>query len=222
MLSLTKLIKYFILSLVLIGFNSVQAENLYECELNGKSATYHENDAKRMQLLGAECRIMHPIEEITCSMNGVRVNYSREEAEALLAKYPKATCEINDQLFIAFVQTAQRRPLSLVKKLVIYFPINGKRLSQSSRNLITAFAKRHRSMGYSFTITGHASATGSASKNHTLSLQRAGVVRDAMLNSGVNENNIISVDALGEESLRYRTQYEERRNRAVVIKAYGR
>jgi len=191
--------------------------------MNGKVTTYHENDARRMQSLGADCRIMNTFEEITCSMRGVRVNYSRSEAEELLSLYPEATCQINDILFVAIsMRTQNEKPMRLRNEAIIYFPVNGKDLSSSNREKVKAFAKSHRNMGYNFTITGHASATGSSAKNHTLSLQRAGIVRNTLLSGGIIEDNILSVDALGEESLRYNTKYEERRNRAVVIKAFGR
>jgi len=221
---LTKKTIFFTAILTFIfGINSLHAENLYSCNMNGVSTTYHENDARRMQSLGADCRIMNTFEEITCSMRGVRVNYSRSEAEELLSLYPDATCQINDILFVAIsMRTKNTEPLTLQNEAIIYFPINGKKLSSNNRAKVKAFAELHRNMGYNFTITGYASATGSSSKNHTLSLQRAGIVRDTLLAGGLNENNILSVDALGEESLRYNTKYEEGRNRAVVIKAFGR
>ncbi len=214
---------FFLLFTLISSVSNLNAETLYSCELNGKMTTYHENDAKRMQLLGADCRIMNSFEEITCSMKGVRVNYSLAEAEELLSLYPQASCEMDNRLFLAFVSVGEKpKPLTLVNKTIIYFPINGKKLSDINYNKVKAFAKRHRNMGYTYTITGYASATGSSAKNHTLSLQRAGIVRNTLLTGGVNEDNILSVDALGEESLRYNTKYEERRNRAVVIKAFGR
>lgn len=221
---LTKKSTLFLLILTLLSsISSLSAETLYSCNMNGVVTTYHENDARRMQGLGADCRIMSTFEEITCSMRGVRVNYSRSEAEELLALYPDATCQINDRLFIAIsMRTKNTEPLTLKNEEIIYFPVNGKQLSSNDREKVIAFAKLYRNMGYNFTITGYASATGSSANNHTLSLQRAGIVRNALLAGGVEENYILSVDALGEESLRYNTKYEERRNRAVVIKAFGR
>ncbi len=207
---------------IILSISSLSAESLYSCEYNGITSSYHENDARRLQSLGADCRIMSPLEEITCSMGGVRLNYSRSEAEDLLVRHPDATCQINDSLFLAItVRVKNKKPLSLKNKTVIYFPVNGNKLSSKNRAKVKTFAKQHRNMGYTYTITGYASATGSSAKNHTLSLKRAGIVRDTLLAGGINENNIISVDALGEESLRYNTKYEEGRNRAVVIKAFG-
>lgn len=204
------------------GVNPLNAENLYSCTYNGQVTTYHEDEAKRMQVLGADCRIMDRYEHITCSMRGARVSYSREEAEELLATYPEANCEINDRLFISLKRRViGEKALTLKNRLTIYFPINGNMLSKKNLDKVKRFAKLHRNMGYTYTITGFASATGSSSKNHTLSLKRAGNARDTLLAEGINENNILSVDALGEESLRYNTKYEERRNRAVEIKAFG-
>jgi outer membrane protein OmpA-like peptidoglycan-associated protein len=153
-------------------------------------------------------------------MDVVKVSYTREEADKLLATYPRATCEINSSLYISNGEKQHNKPLKLEKRLIVYFPVNSKRLSQGDKNKLKAFAKRYRKMGYSFTITGYASAPGGSSKNHLLSLKRAGTVNQLLLTYGINPNNIISVDALGEESLRYNTSHEERRNRAVEIKAY--
>jgi len=213
----------FLLFTLFLSVSTLNAETLYSCEYNGKVTTYHENDARRMQLLGADCRTMNSFEEITCSMRGVRVNYSLAEAEELLSLYPQASCEMDNILFLAFVNISDKpQPLTLVNKTIIYFPVSGKNLSSNNQNKVRAFANLNRNRGYTYTITGYASATGSSAKNHTLSLQRAGIVRNALLADGVNKNNILSVDALGEESLRYNTKYEEGRNRAVVIKAFGR
>ena len=220
---LTKISTQLFTIFIFLASSSLSAETLYSCSMNGITTTYHENDAKRMQSLGADCRIMDSFEEITCSMKGVRVNYSRNEVEELLSLYPEATCQINDILFVAIsMRTQNAKPMRLRNEDIIYFPVNGKNLSSTNREKVKLFAKLHRNMGYNFTITGYASATGSSSTNHTLSLQRAGIVRSTLLAGGINEDNILSVDALGEESLRYNTKYEEKRNRAVVIKAFGR
>jgi len=210
-----------ILLLAGLGLSSMQANSdaqLYTCGFNGKMASYHENEAKKMQLLGAECRIMNSVEHIICSMRGVKTAYSYTEAEALLYRYPTAYCEMNNQLFVSSVK--QSKGLAIEGKTALYFPVNGTQLSYKNRQKINSFAHKYMNMGYTFTITGYASATGSSSKNHMLSLKRAGVVRTALLNSGIRSSEILSVDALGEESLRYNTSYEFSLNRAVIIKAY--
>ena len=202
----------------LLSFVGVHAETLYSCNYNGTVTTYHENDAKRMHLLGANCRIMSSAEHITCSMSGVKTDYSRDEAEELLYRYPNAYCEINNQLFTN--SNSSKKSLSIAHKLVIYFQVNKSNLSYKNIQKINSFATRYRNMGYTYTITGYASATGNSSNNHILSLKRAGIVRNKLLDSGINADNILSVDALGEESLRYNTKYEFSLNRAVEIKAY--
>ena len=202
-------------------------ETLYSCVFNGKATTYHKNEALRMQLLGAECRLMSQAEHITCSMDGVRLDYSREEAEQLLARYPHAICDIGGVLYIATDASSnsnrdvQHHLMAIRDKITIFFPVNSNRLSSSAYSEISSFVHRNARSGYFFTITGYASATGSHSHNHTLSLRRAGIVRDVMLNNGISPDSILSVDALGEESLRHNTPYEFRENRAVEIKAYG-
>jgi outer membrane protein OmpA-like peptidoglycan-associated protein len=206
---------------LLLSISAIDAsEYLYECLFDGKQVSYHENEVKRMQLLGAECHQMQPDNYILCSVDGVKVSYTKEEADKLLATYPKATCEIDNNLYMAYGQKEYNEPLQLEKHLVVYFSVNSYHLYQEDRDKLKEFVKRYKNMGYFFTITGYASATGSSSKNHLLSLKRAGKVNNILLDYGISFKNIISVDALGEESLRYNTQYEEIRNRAVEIKVY--
>ena len=217
--------KRFFLFILFVAFlGNLQAdENLYSCMYEGKTTTYHENEAKRMILFGAECHLMDNAEHITCSMDGVRVDYSKKEAEELLLSYPNAICEMNDILVRSNKISNSRsnvKPLKLQDRLNIYFLVNSSSLSQKDKFKINAFARVHRNMGYTFTVTGYTSATGSSIKNQNLSLKRAGIVRNSLLDSGINSDKILSVDALGEESLRYRTKHEERRNRAVEIKAF--
>ena len=216
------LTKKYILSLLLFTFflSLIEAndKNLYTCNFHGKSTTYHENDTKRMILLGADCRIMHNVEHITCAMDGVKVDYAIHEAEDLLYRHPDAYCEMNSRLFRGKLNNTSS--LALEKTLVVYFPIKGTSLSYKDRKKISTFARQYRNMGYKYTITGHASATGKSSSNYLLSLKRAGSVRSMLLNNGIHGSNILSVDALGEESLRYNTAYEFRLNRAVEIKVY--
>jgi len=213
------LIRFFLLGLfIIITFSHANSDILYSCDFNGKIATYHENEAKRMVLLGANCRNMNEIEHVVCAMNGVKVDYSRNEAEELLYRHPDAYCEMSQKLFTSTTQKSGG--LSLVDKVIIYFPINSNYLSYKSLRKLSIFSQRHRNMGYTYTITGYASATGSASKNKLISLKRAGVVRNTLLNYGIHQDRILSVDALGEESLRYNTQYEFSLNRAVEIKVY--
>jgi len=206
---------------ILLLVTTLHAESLYECYFQGKWTTYHENEAKRMTLLGANCRQMHPVEHVTCAMNGVRLDYSKEEAEKLLYQYPQAHCEMNNLLYLSTRSQTYSHPLALIDQVIVYFPVGSASLTSQARSKLYTFAQRHRNMGYLFSITGYASAPGRASRNHIISLNRAGAVRNALLNAGLNENNILSVDALGEASLRYNTPYEMRLNRAVVVKAYG-
>jgi len=224
------LLKAILLSILTVVSSSGSDETLYTCFFDGKETTYHKNEALRMELLGAECRLMSQTEHITCSMDGVRLDYSRKEAEELLENYPNAICEIGNMLYASSTGTqsagisvaAPARPMAIQDRLTLYFPVNSNRLSPASRDTIRMFAQRHRQTGHTFTITGFASATGSHGHNHTLSLRRAGIVRSMLISNGVNADNILSTDALGEESLRHNTRREERKNRAVEIKAYGR
>jgi len=137
--------------------------------------------------------------------------------ELVLLNYPNAVCEMNNKLKYG---RSSKNGLVLKSQVVIYFSVDRKVFSNKSRTKLLKFANLHRNMGYVYTITGYASSPGGATYNHTLSLKRAAKVNDTLVKAGIQEVNILSVDAMGEESLRYETKHEEQRNRAVVVKAF--
>ena len=202
-------------------------ETLYSCFFDGKYTTYHKNDALRMELLGAKCRLMSEPEHITCSMDGVKLDYSREEANRLLREYPDAICESGSRLYMSgsVSEPGENNPsggssMIMQEKVTVFFPVDSNHLSRLSKTKIRDLVKRYPMKGYMYTITGFTSATGSNAHNHLLSLKRAGIVRNELIKNGVGTNDILSVDALGEESLRHNTKREVRQNRAVEIKVY--
>ena len=214
-------------------FLPARAEELYSCLYNGTSSTYRAAEVTRMKALGAVCDKLGADERITCAIDGVKLDYSREESRRLMAANPSAVCEMGRKLIINVSAikvsvTAQPRPaprstaFDMSGKEVVYFRLGSSRLSSSSYAILAAFSRKYGSGAHRFTITGYADASGSSRFNHTLSLKRAGRVRDALIDFGIPEDNIISVNALGEESLRFRTRNGQRfvLNRAVEVRAY--
>jgi len=195
-------------------------EKLFSCLLAGEKATYHENEAKRLESIGAECHPLSYYEYVTCSMDGVRMQYSRDEAEKILSSYPKAVCDINNILY-TYSSYSSNKPMHIKRKLVIYFSVNSTHLSKSDYQKILNYIQNQYQDEDFITITGYASATGSNAHNHILSLKRATIVKNTLIKNGISSNAILSVDAMGEESLRYNTQHEYKYNRAVEIRAYG-
>lgn len=217
------LIKFTIVFIfILTGNLSAKDERLFSCLLAGEKATYHENEAKRLEGLGAKCHPLSYDEYITCSMDGVRMQYSRDEAKKILLSYPKAVCDIDNSLYTySSYNSNSHTPMHVRKSLIIYFPVNSNRLSNSNYQKILNFIQNQYQSGELITITGYASATGTNTHNHILSLKRATIVKKTLIKNGIASDAILSVDAMGEESLRYNTQREYKYNRAVEIKAYG-
>ena len=233
-----------------------RAEELYSCLYNGTSSTYREAEATRMKALGAVCDKLGADERITCAIDGVKLDYSREESRRLMAANPGAVCEVGNKLILnahddkvtstpvqnqniprrrneAHAGRAASTPvqnqniprrltLDMSEKTVVHFRLGSSKLSRTAHASLANFSRKYGSGAYRFTITGYADASGSSRFNHTLSLKRAGRVRDVLIDYGISEDNILSVDALGEESLRFRTRDGKRsyKNRAVEVRAY--
>ncbi len=214
---------------VLFLFMPATAEELYSCLYNGTSSTYRAAEATRMRALGAVCDRLTAAERVTCAIDGVKLDYSREESRRLMNEKPDAVCETESKLLVNVRadasqarSTSRHATFDMIGKEIIYFRLGSSRLSARSSALLAAFSRKYGSGSYRFTITGYADASGSSRFNHTLSLKRAGRVRDALIDFGISADNIISVNALGEESLRYRTRNGQPYilNRAVEIRAY--
>ena len=116
----------------------------------------------------------------------------------------------------------KQQPLTLVNKSIIYFPVNGKKLSIKNKNKVKALLKHIGIWDIPIRLQDMHQQQAVLLRIIHYHCKELVTVRNTLLASGINENNILSVDALGEESLRYNTKYEEKRNRAVVIKAFGR
>ena len=212
---------------------SSSAEELYTCLYNGTSSTYRAAEMTRMRALGAVCDPLSAGERVTCSMDGVKLDYSRQEARRVMKANPYAVCEMGDTLIISTANVkvevrtpglapAARPAFKLADKEVVHFNLGSARVSSYARSKLANFADNYGSGGYYFTITGYADASGSSRFNHTLSLKRAGRVRDILRDFGISTDRIVSTSALGEESLRLRTRngVRLRYNRAVEVRAY--
>jgi outer membrane protein OmpA-like peptidoglycan-associated protein len=200
-----------------------------------------------MLSLGAKCEPLAL--PVICAVGSVQSVFSHAEANEILAKgNSRVSCEIAGHLVIGdtVAATVSSNPLppsttavnahsaelSVVigdrpsfrmdKKEVVYFAHGSHKLGKMQLQKIRQFVNAYGKGTHMLNITGHADSSGSNSFNHTLSVKRAGAVRNAMIDAGVDASKIISVSALGEESLRYRTKDNHKlpTNRAVEIKAY--
>ena len=233
---MTFLSKVFAATILLASLSfSANANEFYSCQFNGKEASYHQDEVPRMKSLGASCVRLTAATSAVCAVGSVSTIFSLSEAQAVMQSSNRVACSAG-----GFLVTNQRAVSSQVivtgpvavlsrgqatfehqKTTVVYFRLGSARLSASERAKIDAFARYYGS-GFRITITGYTDSTGSAAKNQLLSLQRAGAARDVLIANNVSVNSIVSVSALGEESLRYETADSKAlgANRAVEIKAY--
>jgi outer membrane protein OmpA-like peptidoglycan-associated protein len=221
---------------LLISALPVAANDFYSCVFNGKEASYHRDEVPRMKSLGAECVPLSAATSVVCSVGSVSTIFSVSEAAAVLDSSRRVICSsagimVTNAPDVASSQVVVTGPVAILtdnrptfaheSTAVVYFRLGSARLSQSELAKVAEFARYYGS-GYRITITGHTDSTGSASRNHLLSVQRAGIVRDALIRNNVSAANILSVSAMGEESLRYVTGdgIALGANRAVEIRAY--
>lgn len=221
--------------LLSISASYASANEYYSCQFNGKEASYHEDEVPRMKSLGATCAPLTSANSVVCAVGTVSTIFSVSEAAAVLRSSDRVACSstgllvTNDRSVVT--QVVVTGPIAYLaeghaafehqKTTVVYFKLGSSTLSASEKAKIVEFA-RYYGTGHKITITGYTDSTGSAAKNQLLSLKRAGAARNALIGNDVAENNIHSVSALGEESLRIQTADSEALgvNRAVEIKAY--
>lgn len=219
----------------ILSSNSLSANEFYSCEYNGKEASYHQDEVPRMKSLGAACIPLNAATRLVCSIGSVSSIFSVSEAEAVLNSSNKVSCASGGILIASgghrlnpvvvaseiSVLVADRPAFELQKTVVLYFRLGSAKLSKAELSKIAETAQYY-GTGFKMTILGHTDSTGSAAKNHLLSFQRAGAVRDALIRNNVDASDILSVSAMGEESLRYQTEdgIALGANRAVEIRLY--
>ena len=102
---------------------------------------------------------------------------------------------------------------------IIYFDFDNFILSDVSKNTLINFLRKNKSDISRFIILGHTDTKGTKDYNLTLSLKRAGVVKQILMDEGISENNI-SVLGKGENQLAVKTPDEIKHpaNRRAEIK----
>lgn len=227
-----------------------QQDSFFHCEMDGDSATYHQDEVPRMKSLGAICT---PLANggggglVLCSVGSVQSVFSAQDAAQILDRNMAAVCEVENVLVtsasvttsssvrqstsvsvasgsatVAVVAGSNKPAFGMQKKTVVYFNLGSSALVSSEYAKVAEFARYYGNGGHRITITGHTDSSGSSAFNHTLSIKRAGTVRDALIMEGVSMDDVLSVSVLGEESLRYQTSNGRRflLNRAVELRAY--
>ncbi len=102
---------------------------------------------------------------------------------------------------------------------IIYFDFDDATLSQVSKNTLINFLEKNKTNLSKYIILGHTDTMGSKNYNINLSLNRAEVVKEILLNQGISEKNI-SVLGKGEDLLAVTTPDETKHpaNRRAEVK----
>ena len=102
---------------------------------------------------------------------------------------------------------------------IIYFDFDKFNLSDVSKDKIKIFLNNYESMIDEYLIVGHTDTKGAKKYNLSLSIKRAEVVKEILVNYGINDNSI-KILGNGEESLAIETPDDTKQpaNRRVEIK----
>ena len=102
---------------------------------------------------------------------------------------------------------------------IIYFDFDQFNLSDVSKDKIKKFLNNYRSVINEFLVLGHTDTKGTNKYNLSLSIKRAEVVKEILINYGINQNSI-KILGRGEESLALDTPDDTKQpaNRRVEIK----
>ena len=102
---------------------------------------------------------------------------------------------------------------------IIYFDFDKFDLSEVSKNKIKKFLNNYGSVINEYLVVGHTDTKGTNKYNLSLSIKRAEVVKEILINYGINQNSI-KILGKGEESLAVNTPDDTKQpaNRRVEIK----
>ena len=102
---------------------------------------------------------------------------------------------------------------------IIYFDFDQFNLSEISKDKIKKFLNNYGSVISEYLVVGHTDTKGTNKYNLTLSIKRAEVVKEILINYGINQNSI-KILGKGEESLAVDTADDTKQpaNRRVEIK----
>jgi len=102
---------------------------------------------------------------------------------------------------------------------IIYFDFDDSTLSQVSKNTLINFLNKNKKDLSKYIILGHTDTKGTYDYNLNLSLKRAEVVKEILLNQGIYEKNV-SVLGKGENQLAVSTPDETKHpaNRRAEVK----
>ena len=154
-------------------------------------------------------------EEFLNSMHNIyeKISSQKKETKNLNTKDDK----LNDESKNKVTVVTKNKNDDLLQ--IIYFDFDKFNLSQVSKNKVKLFIDKNRNLINEYLVVGHTDTMGSKSYNLALSIKRAEVVKEMLIDLGVKTNNI-KILGKGEESLAVYTSDNTKQpaNRRVEIK----
>ena len=148
-------------------------------------------------------------------LNSIHIIYNKIRNEEIGKNKRKA----NKNLIIKDKATIVTKSNNNQIMQIIYFDFDDKNLSNISKNSIKNFLDKYNSEIDKFLIIGHTDTKGDKKYNLNLSIQRAKVVKELLIESGISDSKI-KIVGKGEESLAIITPDNTKHpaNRRVEIK----
>ena len=154
-------------------------------------------------------------EDFINSMHNIYQKLSKNETDLDKNKNKEIEVKINEETEVTVVTKDNKNVL----RQIIYFDFDNFNLSSVSKKKIKQFVDSHKKEINEYLIVGHTDTKGTKKYNLSLSIKRANVVKELLINYGI-DNNKIKILGRGENQLAIITPDETRQpaNRRVEIK----
>ena len=154
-------------------------------------------------------------EDFINSMHNIYQKISKNETDLDRNKNKEIEVKINEETEVTVVTKDNNNVL----RQIIYFDFDNFNLSSVSKKKVKQFVDSHKKEINEYLIVGHTDTKGTKKYNLSLSIKRANVVKELLINYGI-DNNKIKILGRGENQLAIITPDETRQpaNRRVEIK----
>ena len=154
-------------------------------------------------------------EDFINSMHNIYQKISKNETDLDRNKNKEIEVKINEETEVIVVTKDNNNVL----RQIIYFDFDNFNLSSVSKKKVKQFVDSHKKEINEYLLVGHTDTKGTKKYNLSLSIKRANVVKELLINYGI-DNNKIKILGKGENQLAIITPDETRQpaNRRVEIK----
>lgn len=156
---------------------------------------------------------------VTTSSGTVELARAGESTTVTAGGPPGAVVVLDDAVIRRHFGAALAVQPPAARHFNLYFEVGGNSLTTESRVLVAEVVVTVQGrVAPDVSVTGHTDTTGSAESNVTLGLRRAGLIRDLLVQAGLNPS-VIDVVSHGESDLLFATpdNTAEARNRRVEV-----